>query len=378
MATEHKIKSGDTLSAIAKRYGISLNQLLDWNPVFRENPKYKGGNMIWSGGIVYLTADNPRTRSSAGQGSGGMPTPNVPPPVNPPPPAPVVVPPPPPPPTFEEMEDALKGEQRDAYQALKLLFADYGLGSLAPKILEYVQQGYGSDTITILLQRTDEYKQRFAANEARRAKGLPVLSPQEYLATENSYRQLMRAAGLPEGFYDSVDDFKNFLSNDVSPTELKTRVDLANQATQLANPAVKEALSQMGITGPSVTAYFLDPARATTLIQKQMATAQIGAAALQNNLVFNQQRAEMLALSGISAEEAQQGYGAISGFLGDATKLGQIYGDQYDQSTAEAEIFQDSGAAQNQRKRLASRERAQFGGATGGARGGLAPQRGSR
>lgn len=274
-------------------------------------------------------------------------------------------------------EELLEGEDRDAYMALVSLFSSYGLGTLAPKILEYVQQGYGADTIGILLQRTDEYKRRFAGNEARRAAGLEVLSPAEYLATEQAYRQLMRNAGLPEGFYDSYDDFTQFISKDVSPTELKQRVDIANLATANADPATKQALAQMGISGSDVTAYFLDPNRATTLIQKQMGTAQIGAAALRNNLEFNQSRAQDWYLQGVTAEKAAEGYGAIAGFLGDATKLGKIYGEDYNQTTAEAEVFGNSGTAQQTRKRLASQERGQFSGATGSARAGLGVQRGS-
>lgn len=281
-----------------------------------------------------------------------------------------------PPTSPKSPEDMLEGEDRDAYMALLSLFSGYGLGSLAPKILEYVQQGYGADTITVLLQRTDEYKQRFAANETRRAKGLPVLSPQEYLATETAYRQLMRNAGLPEGFYDQPDDFTNFLAMDVSPTELKQRVDIANQATALADDSTKQALSQMGITGPDITAYFLDPNRATTLIQKQMATAQIGGAALANNLQFNQNTAEQFALMGITQAQAREGYGAIAGYLPQASKLGDIYGQAYDQAVAEAEVFGQSGAAAEQRKKLASQERASFSGATGGAKAGLSAKRG--
>lgn len=375
MASSYTIRHGDTLSAIARRNGISLQTLLDWNPVFRNDPKYQGGNKIWAGGTVYLTADNPRTSG----GGGGAPAPAPePPPVQPPPapnPPPITPPSTPNPPTQQQAEDALKGPQRDAYVALKGLFEGYGLGSLAPKILEYVQQGYGADTIAILLQRTDEYKRRFAANETRRAAGLQVLSPQEYLATEQAYRQLMRTAGLPEGFYDQPEDFTGFLSKDVSPTELKTRIDIASQATAMADPQVKQALARMGISGPSVTAYFLDPNRATTLIQKQLATAQIGGAALANNLQFDQGRAEQLALNGITQEQARQGYGAISGFLGDAQRLAKIYGDQYDQATAEAEVFGQSGTAQQKRKSLASQERAQFQGSTGAARGGLGVSR---
>lgn len=362
------IRPGDTLSEIAERHNISMAQLKAWNPVFWSNPKYRQGNRIWAGGRVIVEPPSNARRGTA---------PSVRPPVFPPPavPNPPQPPPEPPKPTFGEMEDALKGEQRDAYQALKLMFQDYGLGSLAPKILEYVQQGYGADTISILLQRTDEYKRRFAANEARRAAGMSVLSPQEYIQTENAYRQIMRNAGLPSGFYDSQDDFTNFLSKDVSPTELKARVDVAATATVNADPFTKAALSQMGIGGSEVTAYFLDPTRAMPIIQKAAATAQIGGAALRNNLEFNQQRVENLYLQGVDAARAAEGYGAISGFLEDARNLGRIYGEDYDQATAEAEIFSQSGEAQEKRKRLASRERAQFSGATGSARAGLSIQR---
>lgn len=382
MAKTYTIRQGDTLSSIAKRNGISLSQLRQWNPVFWDNPKYKNGNAIWSGGTVWLEPGRPGSGTQAqtwrppapDQGNYQRPpVPYQPPPV----PSPAPGPGPTPEPT-RSPEDALKGPDRDAYVALKSLFEGYGLGTLAPKILEYIQEGYGADTISILLQRTDEYKRRFAGNEARRSAGLQVLSPSEYLATEQAYRQLMRNAGLPSGFYDSQEDFTQFISKDVSPTELKQRVDIANMATANADAATKSALAQMGISGSDVTAYFLDPNKATTIIQKQMGTAQIGAAALRNNLEFNQGRAMDWYLQGVTGERAAEGFGAISGFLGDASKLGKIYGEEYNQATAEAEVFGQSGAAGEKRKKLASQERAQFGGATGAARGGLGVQRGGR
>lgn len=46
------IKSGDTLSGIAKKSGISMATLKKLNPVFWTNPKYDDGNKIWSGGKV--------------------------------------------------------------------------------------------------------------------------------------------------------------------------------------------------------------------------------------------------------------------------------------------------------------------------------------
>lgn len=273
---------------------------------------------------------------------------------------------------LNQLEADLGSDDRDAYLALRSLFNSYGLGSLAPKILEYVQNGYGADTITILLQQTQEYKQRFAANDIRRSQGLPVLSPAEYLSVESSYRQLMRQAGLPTGFYDSPTDFTNLIAADISPTEMQTRVGLAEQQTNLADPYVKQALGQMGFSQGDLVAYYLDPVRALPLLKKQAATSQIGAAALRNKLQFDQQRAEQWALQGVNSDQAQQGFGAISGFLNQAEKLAAIYGQEYNQATAEAEIFGQSGEAQNKRKRLASAERGAFGGAAGAARGGFA------
>lgn len=276
------------------------------------------------------------------------------------------------------LNQALSGEDRNAYEGIKLIFDGYGLGSLAPKILDYVQQGYGSDTITMLLQRTDEYKRRFAGNEARKKAGLPVLAPNEYLATEQAYRQIMRNAGLPSGFYDSPDDFNRFLAVDVSPTELKTRVDLAVQATEFADPALTKALRAQGVDTGALTAWFLDEKKAIPLITKQMNAAQIGAAALRNSLEMDPTRSMDWAKQGVTADQAKQGYGQIAGFLPDVTKLGTIYGDFYDQETAEAEVFGGSGVAGEKRKKLASQERATFGGAVGGAKAGLAGTGGQR
>jgi murein DD-endopeptidase MepM/ murein hydrolase activator NlpD len=50
----YTVKSGDTLSAIAKAHGISLKKLLEANPKFTNDPKFQGGNMIWSGTTVKI------------------------------------------------------------------------------------------------------------------------------------------------------------------------------------------------------------------------------------------------------------------------------------------------------------------------------------
>ena len=277
-----------------------------------------------------------------------------------------------------QYDKLLSGENRDAFMALNSLFKQYGLGSLAGKIYDYVKNGYGADTISILLQDTPEYKKRFAANEARIKAGLNVLSPAEYISVENSYRQIMRQSGLPEGFYDTNDDFTNWIAGDMSPTELQSRVDLATQATALANPAYKQALKQMGLSDGELTAYFLDQKKALPILQKSAATAAIGAEALQRGMAFDQQYAEELATTGITREQAGQGYAKIADEFSDLGTLAQIYGGGWTQRMAEEDVFVGGTGASQQRENLINKERANFSGAAGSARSGLAQKGGAR
>lgn len=236
--------------------------------------------------------------------------------------------------------DSLYGDQRNAYEALNNLFSSYGLQTLAPKIFDFIQKGYSADTIGILLQDTDEYKQRFAGNELRRQRGLPVLAPNEYLSVESSYRQLMRQAGLPEGFYDSPQDFNDFIGKDLSPTELKGRVDMAAQATALANPAYKKALEEMyGVDESHVTAYFLDQNKSLPLLQKQAAAASIGAEALKRGLQLST-NLEDYATAGLTAQQAAQAYTQIAQQLPEYQQIAGQYGEKATQNEFEHAIFE--------------------------------------
>lgn len=270
-----------------------------------------------------------------------------------------------------QYDKLLTGTNRDAFMALETLFKGYGLDSLAGKIYSYVKNGYSADTISILLQDTPEYKARFKGNEARLKAGLPVLSPADYINTENAYRQTLRASGLPTGFYDSNDDFTDWISKDVSPTEVQNRVDLATQATALANPYYKAALNQMGIDDGHMAAYFLDADKSLPLLQKAAATAAVGSAALSQGLAFNQAYAEQLATIGVTATQAQQGYQQVAQELGTMQNLGALYGQKFGQAEEEQSVFGTSAEAINAKASLVGREQGAFSGATGGAQAGL-------
>lgn len=283
------------------------------------------------------------------------------------------------------LQDSLSGEQRNAFEALNNLFSSYGLQTLAPKIFDFIQKGYSADTIGILLQDTPEYKQRFAGNEQRRAAGLPVLSPAEYLSVESSYRQIMRQGGLPPGFYDGPTDFNDMIAKDMSPSELKQRVDLASQASTLANFSYKQALEKMyGIDQAHLTAYFLDPDRATPLLQKQAAAAAIGAEALKRGFQLSS-NLEDYATAGVTAQQAAQAYSQMALEMPDYQKIAAQYNQNVTQNEFEHAILETAttgltgsgeqiGGENPQAKleRLASWNRARATGARGGAATGLA------
>ena len=134
--------------------------------------------------------------------------------------------------------------------------------------------------------REAEYKERFAGNEQRRKAGLAVLNPQEYLAAEASYRQVLEAAGMPKGFYDKPSDFTAWIGGDVSPQEIKSRVDMAAERLNQTDPTARAALKQMyGVSEGDIVAYFLDRKRAEPILKKQAAAGAIGAAAIRRGRV---------------------------------------------------------------------------------------------
>jgi hypothetical protein len=277
-----------------------------------------------------------------------------------------------------QYDKLLSGDNRDAFMALQSLFNSYGLGSLSGKIYDYVKNGYSSDTISILLQDTPEYKARFAGNQARIKAGLPVLSPAEYLSTESAYQQIMSSAGLPPSFYDQPSDFATWIGENKSPSEIQARVDLASQATTLSSPAYRQALNQMGIDDAHLTAYYLDPTKALPLLQKQAATAQIGAEALKQGMAFDQSYAEQLATEGVSQQAAAQGYAQVAGELGTMQGLGSIYNQGWTQRESEQAALEGSAAATAKKAGLLSQERGAFGGQSGNARAGLGVSQAAR
>lgn len=178
-------------------------------------------------------------------------------------------------------------DDRDALQIIKDTLASYGLEGLAADAYRFLMEGSSTDSVMIQLQDTEQFQERFKGLEIRRQQELAAISPAQYIKLERNYQQTMAAAGLPKGFYDSPDDFAEFIGNDVSEAEMTQRVAMASTAVANINPELKNQLQEMygiGVENDGeLIAYFLDPDRGVNVIEQrlQMESAGLSAAAIQ-------------------------------------------------------------------------------------------------
>lgn len=203
----------------------------------------------------------------------------------------------------------------DAIAFLRSTLNSWGLGALESNVKGYLEGGDSVDVAIMKLRETEPYKQRFKANQQRIAKGIAPLSEAEYVATENTYRQLMRSYGLPEGFYDQQEDFTNFLANDVSPQEMRDKVTLAAERYINAPQETKDQFIRFGMTPSMAIATILDPQKAEPLIRQQITAiglAAEAARAFSDRERLSTDRATELAKMGVTEDEARRGFGALA------------------------------------------------------------------
>lgn len=262
-------------------------------------------------------------------------------------------------------------------EELKAQYNAAGLGALGNRVVEFVQQGFDPETIDFKIRETPEFKLRFPANEARKKAGLPVLSLDEYIALENAYQSVFRESGFAKGFYDSKDDFTKFIENDISPQELKSRVDIASMSIDNADPYFVDSLQRLyGIPKADMVAYALDPERALPFITRQVQAAQFGGEAARQGLQIDRSMAETYTGQlGVSQAQARQGFEQVAGVLPVAQKLSQITAGAQPVGVAELTSVAFGGAGSAEYKQrlqsLAEQEQSRFAGQAGVGRGSL-------
>lgn len=204
----------------------------------------------------------------------------------------------------------------NAKDAIDAQLAQYGLSGLTDALWTNYTNGLvdmgNLEAAVYALRNEKVYKERFKANESRtnpnRPGGpLPELLPSEYIDLENKYKEVIRANGLPAGFYDSIDDTQKLIEGVVSPAEFQRRIAQGYNAVANADPEVLRQFKELyGVSQGQLAAYFIDPARGETLIKQQADAAKIAASASTlANLQLTKSFAEDLARSGVADISAE-------------------------------------------------------------------------
>lgn len=270
----------------------------------------------------------------------------------------------------------------DALQKWGIDTRNSGPNSLGALVDKYVKAGIfgqntNADTVQLYLQDTKEWKTRFAGIEALRKNypDVPVPSIAEYLATERSMAQVMQAAGLPKGFYDSPADFAQFIGNNVSPTELNQRVQDATTAAQNLDPGFRNYLKQAGygdLTLSHLASYMLDPKRAEPLITRDLEAAKVAGAASTHGFNLTNSAAQQIQSMGLTEYQLRSGLDTAAQTYTQANRLGNIYKSPYTQQDALSEFLGGSKNEFDKRMALVDKEKSNFSGSVGAAPGSFA------
>jgi len=281
------------------------------------------------------------------------------------------------------LESEKKEKAQSIYDTVTSELTRLGLSSLVGPLRNLFESGISDgESLRLALSQTPEYQTRFSANAKRIAAGLSALSPAEYIQLEDQYQNVMRNYGLPASYYakDSTGKqvgFDELLGGDVSSTELEERLITAQERVIKSNPEVLNALKTFypGIGNGDILAYSLDPKNALKDIQRKVAAAEIGGAALVQGLATSVTGAEELEKFGVTKLQAQQGFANVAQMAPRGSVLSNIYNEApYNQATATAEVFGTAGAADaaQKRRKLTALEEATFGGQSGLSQGALA------
>ncbi len=270
--------------------------------------------------------------------------------------------------------------RRSAFAILEKEFADNNLASLIPEIKKFMTEGYSAEEASLLLPETTAYKTRFAGNQGRIAQGLPVYNPAQYLAAEQTYRDLFNQYNLDE--LATPQTYNALIGGGVSIDEAKSRVDNVftkiDNAPEALRAQLNNYLGAYGVGDPTkqrsqIALALMQGPEGINKLETSLRKAQIrtGAALSKINVAEENvsQLEKQLTTAGMSTEQignlAKEAYANIAEVQPTTEKLAQIYGDQTPGLAQELEQEAFFGLASQRRKKLQEREKATFGGQAG-------------
>jgi hypothetical protein len=273
-----------------------------------------------------------------------------------------------------------EAKRQSALDTLTSWFTEFGIDdaatqqgqSLSSLIWGWLQGDKSMDWIKLELRKTDQYKARFPGMDALSKKGMAI-SEAEYISNERAYLQVLSAAGF-EKIYGTRADYARFMTSEVSPQELSSRVQIAKDYVNMVAPSsVKEQLRTLyGMTNDEMAAYMLDTsegkkqslAALESEYTRRVGQANVGGAAQDVGFGLSVPLRDQIAAMGYDYNRSAAGLSQVRTQGDPYRRLGQLYGVQTSTDELVQETFGLGGGAEatTKKRKLASRERAAFSG----------------
>jgi hypothetical protein len=224
------------------------------------------------------------------------------------------------------------------------------------------------------------YLTRFTGNKKLQDAGFAMLDDKVYLATEAAYSKIFNAYGLKQ--YANRDRYGNLIGSMISADELAGRVSTAYDRIVKGASETKIALNRLfpELNDADILAYAIDPVNQLPAIQRKIQAAEIGGAALVQNLSIGLDSApteatgiqgvtrqglsvEQLLNQGVDLQTARTGFSRVAESLPVAEKLSGLYNTQAGQvgrMQLEEEQFKGLASAKRARQKIIGLEEAQF------------------
>ncbi len=276
-------------------------------------------------------------------------------------------------------EAATAAQRQSAFDLLRKYAEDFDMpASIADRLIDLVaNQGYTGTAITLELQNTPEFKERFAGIEAYKkafagdiaaGRKAAAPTPSDYINFEKRYQDVLTRYGLGE--LANRDTYAKLIGGDVSVAEMTDRVANVYDRVMNADDVLKQQLTQYFPTfGATDFARTLltgtTPADMAGQLQRKLAAAEISSEAARAGLTTGVERAQELQAMGISRGIARTGYSRIAEQKTGLEKLSGIYNQDISDIQTELEAEQFQGLASQRRKRLEQQEQGMFAGRSG-------------
>ena len=244
--------------------------------------------------------------------------------------------------------------QNSAKAILTGLLAQFGLQDLGDWANEQIMLGKDANAVVMEMRYgTDPtvraaYDTRFPGMALRRSAGMTEISESAYIDTVRGYNQIARTAGLNADFLGTGDSVTQLIAGDISLSEWRSRVQVAEEASRVADPEVLNMLAtRYNYDQKDIVALFLDPEKTKSyMLNKRVLGASkiAGASAtlIGREQSFSQELSEYLTDMGVQKREAAARLAPVAGLaqsvLGEQQISGTLIGESLFGLTANKDV----------------------------------------